>query len=101
MMDEQLRANICDLKFPEKYLENAKIQSLCGGRISSELQYACIHWATHLRSADVDEHLSALLDSFSFTHILHWLEVLSLIGRLEVAYPALGQAMGFLVSVFT
>ena len=42
VMDEQLRENICDLKFQEKYLDNDKIQHLLSNRISVELQYACI-----------------------------------------------------------
>ena len=101
VMDEQLRANICDLKFPNNYLDNDEIQHLVDGRISSELQYACLHWATHLHGADKDDKHSALLKIFCFTHLLHWLEVLSLIGRLEVGYIALDYAMRFTVGVFT
>ena len=101
VMDEQLRANICDLKFPEKYLDNDKIQHLLGDRISRELQYACLHWATHFFSAEKDDNLSGLLERFSSTHLLHWLEVLSLIGRLEVGYIALNYAMRFTVGGFT
>ena len=100
-MDEQLRANICDLKFPEIYLDNEKIRHLVVGRISSELQYASLHWATHLCSAEKDSDLFALLEKFSFTHLLHWLEVLSLIGHLEVAYTALDHSKKFAVSGFT
>ena len=69
-MDEQLRANICGLGFPERYLDNDEIQHLVDGRISSELQYACLYWATHLYSADKDDKLLTLLEEFSFTHLL-------------------------------
>ena len=100
-MDEQLCRNICDLKFPDNYLDNDEIQHLVDGRISSELQYACLHWATHLFVADKDDKLPGLLEIFSLTHLLHWLEVLSLIGRLEVGYIALNYAMRFTVGVFT
>ena len=101
IMDEQLRANICDLKFPEKYLDNDKIQHLLGDRISGELQYACLHWATHLFNAEKDDNLFGLLEIFSSAHLLHWLEVLSLIGRLEVGYIALNYAMRFTVGGFS
>ena len=101
VMEEQLRANICDLKFPEKYLDNDKIQHLLRGRISCELHYACLHWATHLFNAEKDNNLFVLLEKFSFTHLLHWLEVLSLIGRLEVGYIALDYAKRFTVGRFT
>ena len=100
VMDEQLRANICDLKFPDNYLDNDEVQHLVDGRISSELQYACLHWATHLYSADKDDKLPGLLERFSFTHLLHWLEVLSLIGRLEAGYIALDYAMRFTVCIY-
>ena len=100
-MEEQLRANICDLKYPEKYLDNDRIQHLLGGRISCELHYACLHWATHLFNAEKDDDLSALLERFSFTHLLHWLEVLSLIGRLEIGHIALDYARRFTVGRFT
>ena len=79
-MDKQLCTNICDLKFLDNYLDNDKIQCLVDGWISSELQDACLHWATHLFSADNDDKLSKLLKRFSLMHLLHWLEVLSLIG---------------------
>ena len=101
VMDEQLRANICDLKFPERYLDNEKIHHLAVGRISSELQYASLYWATHLCSAEKDDDLFALFEKFSFTHLLHWLEVLSLIGRLEVAYTVLDNSKRFAVGGFT
>ena len=101
VMDEQLCANICGLKFPEKYLDNNEIQHLLSDRISRELQYACLHWATHLFSAEKDDDLFARLEKFSFTHLLHWLEVLSLIGRLEVGYIALDHAKRFAVGGFT
>ena len=99
-MDEQLHANICDLKFQEKYLDNDKIQHLLVDQISGELQYACLHWATHLFNAEKDDNLSRQLKRFSSMHLLHWLEVLSLIGHLEVGYIALDYAMRFMVGGF-
>ena len=99
VMDEQLHANIRDLEFSPGYLDNDK--DLMVGRISSELQYASLHWATHLCSAENGDDLFPLLEKFSFTHLLHWLEVLSLIGRLEVASTALDRSIRFAVSGFT
>ena len=99
VMDNQLRANICDLEFSARYLDNDK--DLVVGRISSELQYASLHWVTHLCSAEKDNDLFFLLKKFSFTHLLHWLEVLSHIGRLEVANTALDRSIRFAVSGFT
>ena len=101
VMDEQLRANIYDLKFPEIYLDNHESQHPSDDRVSSELQYACLHWATHLFNAEKDDNLFRLLEGFSSTHLLHWLEVLSVIGHLEAGYIALDCAMKFTVGRFT
>ena len=100
-MDEQLRENICGLNFPKIYLDNHKIQHLLGDRTSRELQYAFLHWETHIFVAEKDDNLSALLERFLFTHLLHWLEVPSLIGRLEAGHIALNYAMRFTVGSFT
>ena len=83
------------------YLDNYEFRHLLEDRVSGELQYACLHWATHLFNAEKDDNLSGQLEIFSSTHLLHWLEVLSLIGRLEVGYIALDRAMKFTVGRFT
>ena len=71
------------------------------GWISLELQYASLHWVTHLCSTEKDSDLFALLVKFLFTHLLLWLEVLSLIGHLDAAYTALDHFKMFVVSGFT
>ena len=98
IMDEQLRANIRDPEFPAGYLDNDK--DFVVSWISPELRYASLHWATHLFSAEKNDNLLLLLKQFSFTHLLLWLEVLSLIGRLEVANTALDRSIRFAVSGF-
>lgn len=99
IMDHDLRENICDLGFPDRYLDNDKVRHLVDGKISPELSYACLYWADHLSNAGVDcDELLPLVEHFMFSHLLHWLEVLSLIGRLDVAYPALEHARQFVVS---
>ena len=101
VMDKQLRENICDLKYLERYFDNNKIQHLLSSRISRELHYTCLHWVAHLFNAKKDNNLSTLLERFSFMHLLHWLEVLSLIGCLEARYIVLDYAKRFTVSRFT
>lgn len=58
-----------------------------------------MYWATHLSKAhDGTEMLLNLLHEFAFTHLLHWIEVLSLIEKLEVVHPALQLTQQVLVS---
>lgn len=96
IMGRHLRENICDLGFPERYLDNNKVRHLTGGRVSQELIYACIYWAEHLSQADTENNeLLQQVANFAFNHILNWLEVLSLINRLDVAHPALEHTKRF------
>jgi hypothetical protein len=79
-------------------MDNSKIQHLVGGKIPPELCYACSYWAIHLSHASVNDELSGLVENFALCHLLNWLEVLSLISHLDVAYPALQHARQFVVS---
>jgi hypothetical protein len=83
------------------YMDNSETHHLIEGKITPELIYACSYWATHLSKVDLDDiELRPLLHNFAFKDILHWVEVLSLIGRLDIAYPALEHARRFLVSQY-
>jgi hypothetical protein len=96
IMDRHLRENICDLGFPERYLENSKVRHLTDGRMSLELSYACLYWAEHLSHAGTENNrLLQLVENFVFNHILNWLEVLSLTRCLYVAHPALEHVKRF------
>lgn len=98
MIERELHSNMFGLQGLQKYMTNVEIMKLGNYKISYELKYACMYWATHLSKAhDSTEILLNLLDEFAFTHLLPWIEVLSLIGKLEVAYPALQLAQQVLV----
>ena len=81
--------NICGLE--TSYLENSEIPDLnkrISQRISAELRYSSLHWLDHLNSIpqsraaenEAKTHLSAF---FEGSRSLYWLEVLSLLGKLE------------------
>jgi len=100
IMDHHLHKNICNLGFPECYLDNSKVHHVTDGRVPPELSYACSYYAKHLSQADAKhKELPQLVENFVLKHILNWLEVLSLIGRLDVAYPALEYTKLFLRAV--
>jgi hypothetical protein len=61
--------------------------------IPPTLQYACRHWSEHIQHALLSDDLLELLREFSFERSLFWLEVLSLMGSLESAIPALTLAI--------
>jgi hypothetical protein len=96
-MNNSLKEDICGVNDPSKL--NSEIVDLklrVQARIPSELQYSCIHWVSHLlclRSSDeASEQILESIQLFTFNHLLHWIEVLSLLQRLDVAIPALKQA---------
>jgi hypothetical protein len=64
-----------------------------------ELRYACFHWASHLSWGSRELNLSLLeqLDLFFCTHLLHWLELLSLLGSLDIAISCLHDARNWLL----
>jgi hypothetical protein len=96
IMNRHLRENICDLGYPERYRDNSKVRHLTDGRVLQELSYACIYWAEHLSHAETENNeLIQQVENFALNHILNWLEVLSLIGRLDVAHPALEHSKRF------
>jgi hypothetical protein len=94
-MQNSLRKDICRIRDMWKLNEEVEdLDNRIRAFIPSHLQYACRHWATHLSetSSGADNDVYDALMRFSSLHLLHWLELLSLIGCLEEALPALRYA---------
>jgi hypothetical protein len=85
LLNTYLRQNICDIRNPD--LANVEIPDL-PARIArclpDAVRYACLAWPVHLAACgSITESVSAELLDFSRSHLLHWLEVLSLLGELS------------------
>jgi hypothetical protein len=67
--------------------------------IPEGLGYACVYWASHLTIARKEETWTAyvckLLYKFLRDHVLHWIECLSLLGRLDVAIESFRTMEGW------
>ncbi|KAL7278247.1 hypothetical protein ACG7TL_008223 [Trametes sanguinea] len=90
-----LRHNICDVDRKHSHLLNSEIpdlQETVARHLTAERQYAVKYWAHHLRHAAVDEELLSALQAFCDSHLLDWLEALSLLGCVDVAVAALQSA---------
>ena len=91
-----LRFNICNMK--TSHVFNDQILDLATHiktTIPSHLLYACCFWAQHLQDIpkQYPDHLfTASVHKFAHTHLLHWLEVLSVINEVPVASRALNTA---------
>ena len=100
-MNHSLKYNICEV--PKELTvscrettnspENTK-------KISEELKYSCLYWASHFFEAQVaEDDLIDALDVFLHKHLLHWIECLSQLGELQTGISSLRNvASALLVS---
>ncbi|KDN70108.1 hypothetical protein CSUB01_12021 [Colletotrichum sublineola] len=79
-MKAGLRRDISDIRKPD-VLRVEIDKEVIDTRIPADLQYACLYWVYHLHqsggSLEDDIHM------FLCTHLLHWLEVLALLGKVS------------------
>ena len=95
MMKDRLRRNICGL---DDYAILSKVEDLAAcqrAHIGDALEYACQFWTNHLvkipGSGPEAEEVQKAIDKFFTTHLLFWIEVLSLLGKLDVGMYALNN----------
>jgi hypothetical protein len=85
IMNTSLRENICDLQDPS--MSNSDVVDLelrLDQAVSSELRYASRYWHIHVRSANgTSPDLVKCLKIFCALHLLHWIELLSLLDDVE------------------
>jgi hypothetical protein len=88
-----LQQDICGLRNPS--ILNNEVDDLSTrikSNIPSHMQYACLHWASHLAHASFSDILVDLMREFCAEKMLNWLEVCSLLGELRHALLALNTA---------
>ncbi|OSC98370.1 WD40 repeat-like protein [Trametes coccinea BRFM310] len=82
LMQESLKYNVCEISSEHDHLPNREIPGL-SARIARYLppvlRYACRYWTRHLARAEIGEELLVALEAFCRAHLLHWLEVLSVL----------------------
>jgi hypothetical protein len=95
IMNTHLQRNIGRLEKP--WIPNVEIIDLSktlDSCASIELQYACKFWAFHLsKPGEPESTLLDELDKFCRGHLLHWLELLSLMGALPTVENYLPDAL--------
>jgi NACHT domain len=104
VIKETLNRNMCKLP---RYAMNKDIQDLPARRekyIGTPLMYACEFWISHLLSSsrpghDTRTEIVELVNHFFEAHVLSWLEVLSIGGKLRVAVYSLHNMRRWLADV--
>jgi hypothetical protein len=82
LMGDNLRQDICGLQEPGTLIGDVD-QDLVAARLPRQLRYACVYWAQHIQHSDAAPALEELVTKFMREHFLHWLEALSLLGKLS------------------
>jgi hypothetical protein len=98
IMSADLRRDICDIRDPS--LSNANVPNLnqrLSSNVSPQLRYACKYWHVHVQSAGCfHPDLITAMNVFCTKHLLHWLELLSLMGDVPVALRDLPLLLSYL-----
>jgi hypothetical protein len=96
LMNSCLTYDICDIRNPG--IANRDVQNRVDEKVTEALRYASRHWVAHLIL--IDSALNAkrpeLLEAlrlFCQEHLLHWTEVVSLVGQVPAAHEMLSNAM--------
>jgi hypothetical protein len=95
LMGERLRRNICGL---DDFVSLGKVEDLPDRRktyIGDALEYACQFWTKHLAEVSTSgyyvEEVHEAINKFITTQLLYWIEVLCLMGNLDVAVYAIND----------
>jgi hypothetical protein len=86
-----LKRDICGINDPSKFnVEVSDLNERLYECLPKHLEYACIYWSRHLihvpnTDSTVYDHAKRIL----FTHLLHWIEVMSLLGKIDNVFVAL------------
>jgi hypothetical protein len=83
-MSLSLTRNICSLDGSPLNSEVKDLDDRVGKYISEDLQYSCRFWVDHVVEANEGQskrELGEMVNGFLQTHLPHWLEVMSLLGR--------------------
>jgi hypothetical protein len=77
-----LRENICDLEFPGKLRSEIDRKTL-DNCLQPDVRYACQYWVHHLAQGGRRIRSQDTVHVFLQEHFLHWLEALSLMGKIS------------------
>ena len=95
LMREKLKRNICDLDDYAILSEVKDFSTRKKVHIGDGLGYACQFWTKHLLGVPSDslcvQEVQRAINQFFTTHFLHWIEILVLVGNLDVGVYAMND----------
>ncbi|KAE9403162.1 WD40 repeat-like protein [Gymnopus androsaceus JB14] len=96
LMITDLHFNMCNLE--SSYLLNSQVENLAERiiqNISPDLSYACLYWGSHIIYAQSCTILDPLLRRFFTEVLLFWMEVLSILGKVDVISETAGALLDY------
>jgi hypothetical protein len=84
-----LRENICGLETPGKARMDINCQMI-NDSLPADVRYACRYWVHHLEQSKGRICDQSRVHSFLQKHFLHWLEALSLMGKMSESIGLIG-----------
>ncbi|KAB8257696.1 WD40-repeat-containing domain protein [Aspergillus pseudonomiae] len=90
VMSNTLRRDICCLEEPGIHVTDIE-PSVVHEFLPEQVQYACSHWVDHLQQSDIVASNDAVLYDFLRTHFVHWLEAMTIMGRIPIAIMILNN----------
>ncbi|KAF8544656.1 NACHT and WD40 domain protein [Trichophaea hybrida] len=81
LMSKHLKRDMCNLRLPGT-LNSEVVAGEVQKCVPLDVQYACCYWVNHLRRSNFKLCDNDQVHTFLQTHFLHWLEVLSLMGKM-------------------
>ncbi|KIM21058.1 hypothetical protein M408DRAFT_53919, partial [Serendipita vermifera MAFF 305830] len=96
-MEKDLRFNICNLE--TSYIRNEDVQDIAtrvDACVSPQLGYASCFWASHLAETPFKPEIMGQLDNFMIKQFLYWLEILSVMKRVNIASGMLWTLINYL-----
>jgi hypothetical protein len=99
IMSGSLKRDICDLQAPGALSDNVEATKVeqC---LPLDLQYACRYWVQHLQQSKALLFDNGQVHIFLQEHMLHWLEALSLIGKISDSVKMITDIQSMVVSSY-
>ncbi|KAL8284649.1 hypothetical protein RB600_009186 [Gaeumannomyces tritici] len=92
---DNLKRNVCGLRWPGTLRSEISPQTISAA-LTPDIQYACRYWVHHWKESKRRIRDGNLVDCFLTKHLLHWLEALSVIGRIRESINMVDELLGLL-----
>ena len=89
LMSKCLKADICDLRLPGTLVSEVE-ERVIHSHLPPDVQYACRYWVVHLQRGGIESN-DQRVHQFLQKCLLHWLEALSLMGKLPDGLDAVNN----------